>query len=131
MGMIYTVFMIEKRPRKWLQISARMLGVMSTRMKALLSLFFLFPLVAFSQQQRVSESELVGFLNSNGYSVLSNGTQDVTIHFQEKEKQWSIRVQGKCATEEKPNCVCVNCESIIMVSESNTGLKILGVVLDG
>ena len=70
MGMIYTVFMIEKRPRKWLQISARMLGVMSTRMKALLSLFFLFPLVAFSQQQRVSESELVGFLNSNGYSCL-------------------------------------------------------------
>ncbi|RBP48626.1 hypothetical protein [Arenicella xantha] len=100
-------------------------------MKTLLSVLFLFPLIALSQGHKSSESELVAFLNNNGYSVVSNETQDVTIHYQEKSMQWSVRFQGKCMTAEKPNCVCIDCESYIVISDSKKGFKVLGVVLDG
>ena len=104
---------------------------MSIRMKALLSTLLLFPLIALSQEHKSRESELVAFLNANGYSLVSNETQDVTIHYQEKTKQWSIRIQGKCVTEEKPNCVCIDCESYIVISDTEKGFKFAGIVLDG
>jgi len=84
--------------------------------------------VVAQEARKFSEAEIVDFLNQNGYSIVSDDNQDVTLSYHSKRKTWSLRVQGKCS---KPKCVCIDCESFVTVIETPSGLRMGGIVLDG
>ena len=75
----------------------------------------------------MSESELVLFLNKNGYSIVTNETQKVSVNYIEEHDEWSIKIQALCT---KQNCACIDCDTILNVSGTKEKPR-LAAILDG
>ena len=103
------------------------MGVMSIRVKSTILFLLFLPFSCLAKEPFMSESELVSFLNKNGYSIATNKTQKVSITYIEEHDMWSVNIQALCT---KPDCVCIDCETILGVSGTKESPK-LAIALDG